>query len=62
MAKRKPRKKKMDGGKLFLGAMTGGLSLLFTGVHQGPKPRKRVQRERPYSIEEMMFYDWIWGD
>lgn len=23
---------------------------------------KRVQRERPYSVEEMMFYDWIWGD
>ena len=23
---------------------------------------ERVKRERPYSVEEMMFYDWIWGD
>ena len=23
---------------------------------------KRTERERPYSVEEMMFYDWIWGD
>lgn len=23
---------------------------------------KQAQRKSPYSIEEMMFYDWIWGD
>ena len=23
---------------------------------------KRAERDRPYSIEEMMFYDWIFGE
>lgn len=23
---------------------------------------KRAERERPYSIEEMMFYDWLFED
>lgn len=44
--KRKPRKKKLDGGKLFLGAMTGGLSFLATGIHQDPKPRKRRKKKK----------------
>ena len=57
MAKRKPRKKKLDGGKLFLGAITCGLSLLFTGVHQDPKPRKKRKKKKG-----MSYIDDRWCD
>lgn len=57
MAKRKPRKKKLDGGKLFLGAMTGGLSLLATGIHQDPKTRKRRKKKKG-----MSYRDDRWAD
>lgn len=40
MAKRR-RKKELDGGKLFLGLMTGGLSLPFTGIHKDKKRKKK---------------------
>ena len=23
---------------------------------------KKAERDRPFSIDEMMFYDWIWED
>ena len=39
--KEKDKKEKIDGGKLLLGCMTGGVSLLFTGIHEDPKHRKR---------------------
>lgn len=26
------------------------------------KTYRKLQRNKPYSIEEMMFYDWIFGD
>jgi len=45
MRKRKC-KKKIDGGKVFLGMMTGGLSLLATGIHEDPKPRKQKKSQK----------------
>jgi len=58
MAKRK-RKKKIDGGKVFLGMMTGGLSLFFTGIHQDPKPRKRKKKKKSNGLS---YIDDRWCD
>ena len=49
MEKRKPRKKKLDAGKLFWGCMTCGVSLLFTGIHEDPKPRKKSKKKKGLS-------------
>ena len=57
MAKRKPRKKKLDGGKILFGCMTCSLSLLFTGVHQDPKSRKRRKKKKG-----MSYIDDRWCD
>jgi len=58
MAKR--RKKKVDGGKLFLGLMTGGLSLLVTGIHESPKTKKRGKSKR--KKKGMSYIDDRWCD
>lgn len=58
MAKRKTRKRKIDGGKLFLGCMTGGLSLLFTGIHEDQNPRKRKKKKK----KGMSYIDDRWCD
>lgn len=57
MAKRRKRKKKLDGGKLFLGFMTGGLSLFATGIHADPKPRKKRKKKK-----EMSYIEDRWCD
>lgn len=58
MAKRrKTRKKKLDGGKLFWGAMTGGVSLLATGIYKDPKPRKSRKKKKG-----MSYIDDRWCD
>lgn len=57
MAKR--RKKKLDGGKLALGFMTGGLSLFLTGIHEDPKPRKKRKKKKRDSLS---YIDDRWCD
>lgn len=47
MAKRKSRKKQLSGGKLLFGLMTGGMSLLVTGVHKDT-PRKNRKKGMSY--------------
>lgn len=55
--KRKSRKKQLSGTKLFFGLMTGGASLLLTGVHKDPPPRKSRKKKKG-----MSYIDDRWCD